>query len=365
MINIKNFTYGKQEANAVKAVAILMMVFHHLFGFPEWVDSNNMFLDFSIGNHQFFNTLATYCKICVSLFMFSTGYSLAINENQTTNYRSVFKKAFSFLRKYWCIFAITLIVGLILQEPFPNIKTIILQAFGLFTGTGYGMNNITIHCNFAWYVTTYLLFIFLFPILKKLCRYNAFIDIVVFFIIIYCGLGVIINYVGSNSFFSQVFDRFRIYCPIGLIGYIFNKHDIFYRVNKYFETLNKPKQIVSLILFCFSSFALRTTYPYMEIDIILSPILVFAISKISCLINSKCLNNLCNILSKHSINIWFLHSLFFTPNKTLQSIAYFPKYPIIIFIWVILLCIAASIAIEFIKHILIKIIQKFRYFLYH
>jgi hypothetical protein len=42
-------------------------------------------------------------------------------------------------------------------------------------------------------------------------------------------------------------------------------------------------------------------------------------------------------LEKNSTNIWFLHGIFFTPNRTLQFIAYWPHYGVLIVLWVLII----------------------------
>lgn len=44
------------------------------------------------------------------------------------------------------------------------------------------------------------------------------------------------------------------------------------------------------------------------------------------------------ILGKESTDIWFLHSIFFTPLRKLQWIAYFPRISVLIWLWTIFIC---------------------------
>lgn len=55
-----------------------------------------------------------------------------------------------------------------------------------------------------------------------------------------------------------------------------------------------------------------------------------------------------NILGEDSMDIWFLHSIFFTPLRKLQRIAYFPRVSVLIWIWTLFLC---CCTIEILKHI--------------
>ena len=48
------------------------------------------------------------------------------------------------------------------------------------------------------------------------------------------------------------------------------------------------------------------------------------------------------VLSKESTNMWLLHEIFLTPLKSIQWIAYFPKYPVLILPWTILVIYSCS-----------------------
>ena len=58
-----------------------MMVFHHLIGFPEWVADSNEWHCITTAGHDVFLYAAYYCKICVAIYIFITGYSIGVKNS--------------------------------------------------------------------------------------------------------------------------------------------------------------------------------------------------------------------------------------------------------------------------------------------
>ena len=68
-------TFTKEHTQIAKGVAILMMLYHHLYIIPERIN-NNFFslIDQVIPNAQ--STIAVFCKLCVCIYVFLSGYGL-------------------------------------------------------------------------------------------------------------------------------------------------------------------------------------------------------------------------------------------------------------------------------------------------
>lgn len=67
----------KDTAKRIQAIAVLMMVFPHTFGFSERILPGISYLGVPFGGTTIEVFLGSMCKICVSLFAFGTGYRLA------------------------------------------------------------------------------------------------------------------------------------------------------------------------------------------------------------------------------------------------------------------------------------------------
>ncbi len=70
-----NFFYGKNESKIINGVAIILMMIHHFFGFPNWLLPNNSFeYIFPIEQTSIPQILANFGKICVSIYAFNSGF---------------------------------------------------------------------------------------------------------------------------------------------------------------------------------------------------------------------------------------------------------------------------------------------------
>lgn len=74
--------------------------------------------------------------------------------------------------------------------------------------------------------------------------------------------------------------------------------------------------------------------------------------------NNTILKNAVNVIANESTNIWFLHCIFFTPNSSVQYIAYAPHYGILIIIWVLIMLIPISMVLRKITNPIIKKINE-------
>ena len=61
---------NKEITTAIKGIAILLMVSHHCFGFPEWYIDSVSYPDFLPYSREF----ANITNICVSIFAVLTGW---------------------------------------------------------------------------------------------------------------------------------------------------------------------------------------------------------------------------------------------------------------------------------------------------
>lgn len=46
------FIFDKQMTTSIKGVAICIMLFHHFFGFPNWIEGGLFFMEFPLGEQQ-------------------------------------------------------------------------------------------------------------------------------------------------------------------------------------------------------------------------------------------------------------------------------------------------------------------------
>ena len=67
--NTNIFAISKQDTSVMKGIAIIAMLCHHVYTWqPEWVEAYPFFL----------TTLGVLGKVCVAIFLFFSGYGLAV-----------------------------------------------------------------------------------------------------------------------------------------------------------------------------------------------------------------------------------------------------------------------------------------------
>lgn len=101
------------DSRVFKGVAILLMIFHHGFGFTERIPAGAPCIDF-LTTHPFVRFLGLGGKICVPIFLFITGLGLASAAEKP--FAGTLKKSLS---RYYGVYLPSLIVGGLLLMFFP------------------------------------------------------------------------------------------------------------------------------------------------------------------------------------------------------------------------------------------------------
>lgn len=118
--------------------------------------------------------------------------------------------------------------------------------------------------------------------------------------------------------------------------------------------------IVGFLLIC-SALVLHGMKSYIEgisIGIVVVPMLMegIAFTKINLV---KWFRKILLVLGENSMNIWFLHCIFFSiaTRELFQPIAYMIKNPIFVVFWILLLCTIVSIPVGKIQRQFMKILK--------
>ena len=121
--------FGPIETKYIKGVAVVLMLYHHLYGFPEKLPSNitGFFLFPDICNF-----MANFGNICVSIFLFLAGYAAYLKLIKTNNPWSHVKSSIlSVYKLYWIVFFIFTPLSILLGKAEFNLIDFILGAAGL------------------------------------------------------------------------------------------------------------------------------------------------------------------------------------------------------------------------------------------
>lgn len=100
----------KDYSNMVKGMAVLMMIMHHIWGFPAKIPA------LPLSNLEV--QLGAAGKICVSIFMFISGYGLYYTFNKKGTIQ-VWHRVWNVYKRFWQVFFIFVPIGfLFLSKPF-------------------------------------------------------------------------------------------------------------------------------------------------------------------------------------------------------------------------------------------------------
>ena len=195
-----NNLIDKRKSFMLKGLGILLMLFHHLFYSPS---STSLFWDYHINirTHDFglVNQLGICAKLCVAIFVFSSGYGLEstfLNKEikVISFYIHRFKKLYL---NYWFIWLLFVPVGIFVfgrtpADAYGNhaIIKMILDFFGLLNLTGsYGYNPTW------WFYSCIILLYLFFPLLHK-CLFSKW--------LLLLSLGLIVSHLARLPILTPI-----------------------------------------------------------------------------------------------------------------------------------------------------------------
>lgn len=322
----------RELTNTIKGVAIILMFFHHFFTMPPmWTSSVSSTYS---GLHLEF--LENPTKICVPVFAFLTGFFYYFSSNKT--YRYSLKKITDLWINYVIIMIVLMALSAILGVFDYSILEIIEEAFAL-------KRDIMVFC---WYVLFYFGAMLMLPLLARL-RTKVECILLVLAIIIPRIIVIIFKRLDEPVLLSvsEVME-FYYYLPCVFSGYIIARIDGLNWLHGKMKHI-KEKYIILYLFICIAfiilPFLIRR---YLIVaDFILTPLFLFGLVSVFKLIRNRSLLIPLNILGKYSLLMWFIHCAFFNICKDYtQPVLYYPKTPILVLIWGLLICLALAAIIK-------------------
>lgn len=309
---------------AIKGLAVLLMVFHHCFGFSRFYVDVPVYL-----NNNILHTIAINAKICVPIFAFLTGWAYYQHQVKSIQYSA--KKIIIFLFDYWII-VIPISIFAILFCGYHYTYGTVGEFLPLFP------HSLMI---FTWYVWFYILIMAIFPIFaiietgqKKACRFLCFIIILASIMLTARKLPILwILWVWYPSAISGYFiAKFRLFETFS--AQIKSKHIAFIIASTFY--------ILSLFVYKYKGTILEQNTGYLS-----APLFIMGSLLLHHAFPAKQFWNILRYMGRHSMNIWFIHCIFFSVNtrEVVQPIAFFWDNPIWIFCVTLLVSLVISIII--------------------
>lgn len=307
---LKEGAFSKENSLAIKAIAIIMMMWHHCFSAGRF---EKYAIDFwPLTQSQAIN-VANFCKICVSLFVFVSGYGLYLTwqkarERGVSTSRWVYEKLVRTLSGFWFVLILAWVVCTFLdnrpyrvygfeQSTLLGLWNMLMEFLGLTNLTGGALLNST-----WWYMSAAVVFIVLFPLI-----YWGFERMGCF-----CTLGVILIFPRLSMGFPG-WTHFYAFMPIFCIGMMCARYDVFARWDRFWDGRATYVKALKLLLMAASLLAIYKVFYHINVntwwDVMwnLFPVPVIFFAK-DYLFKIPGLNQILVFIGKHATNIFLVHT---------------------------------------------------------
>ena len=291
----------KENSKGLYGIAVLLMIYHHLFCIPERLNcSYYSLLGIDMGGGKTLELkIAWFGKICIAIYAFITGYGLFQSVNNKSmdtltarlvyDYSYIIKKIFLFLTKVIIVFCVFAPIGIGLGKiEFDNFVDLVLSAVGY---------NIKINSEW-WYIKVYVCMLLVFPIGNAFFehyRKNEILNKLLLLIVGTCA------FIVARQYLASVY--FVIFCT----GYLISKYRVFQKL----DLITERKLRIGVICVV-TAFVIRIIIAdsaiYNDIDILITPLFIYGV----CILNdyANLYFKLLKKIGEYSTYIWLTHTFF-------------------------------------------------------
>lgn len=342
----------KDDSQAIKGIAILLLLFHHLFY------STGIFTSFDISfapltTQQVVN-LAQMGKMCVSIFAFITGYGLlkSISRIEFSS-KNISKwnitRLFKTMSGYWFIFILSTVITQIIDGRTKEIyfKDGISIPHGIINmiNSFLGISKIVGTPNMLgswWYMSAAIVFILSVPLIFKLSQKIGYFAVIILFA--FAPRLLNIGFPGDTNPISFLL-------PV-IFGMVFAQYDLFEKLQ---EAMNRKKFLTyPAMLVCLAATMLLSYKYYValppekawEIDYGVIPIIFIIFFRLF-IIRIPVIKQVLSFLGKYSMTMFLVHG--FLRSVYLTDFIYGQKHFLLSFLALTVTSLALSIVLDAIK----------------
>lgn len=340
-----NRTFTKYDSQVMKGIAILLMLVHHLFYSADSAHGLPVSYLFFTGKQV--TAFARFCKICVPAFVFVTAYGMTlkyqafVQEGKSVKKLTLFRYAslmISFLFVYVLAFLFCQIGGIRnWSEVYGSGGKSVLYALLDVLCLTYFTDTPTMNPTW-WYMSVAVMLIFVMPLIWKITRKAGILPPV------FLAAAMLASGLEKNQALLCILTAF--------IGCLCAEKDLFGRLEQWFRQ-NRKRGIFGVVLYAGLLFGMlflkfKTGNRYW---VFIYPVSAFALAGLLCRGNgqSAFAKALC-FLGKYSMGMFLTHT--FLKSYYLHDFIYGFRYPILIFIVLVLLSAALSVCLAFLENVL-------------
>lgn len=322
---------SKNDSKMLQGLSVLAMVWLHLFDrdyhglFTPIVFWGGIPLSYYVGQLSDF---------CVFGFAFLSGYAHMLRIDQKGYYKRRLKGLLSVLCSYWEILVVFTVISIIIgqTEYMPSsARKFILSIFLLESYNGAW-----------WYLFTYMILVVISPVVLKWVQKRNPIIILCTGFVIYCTAYYIRFDLDCSNWLLDRIGPFGMTFFEYLLGAIAFKYHILSFLYNIWERLNKilrwgialtiiggmlyghTKIVPSLFIAPFTGFVLMMLFHFWN--------------------KPQFIQDVFLLIGKHSTNIWLIHMFFYL--YLFENLIYIAKYPILIFVSMLIITIALSVVLK-------------------
>lgn len=339
--------FTKAETRFCKGIAIILMLFHHLFN--DYEEYAGYVVDYSPFSEDRIMYLALLGKVCVAIFAFLSGYGITVNyhvkcertggaKSQGETVRFIFRRYWKLMAAYWFVFALTLLCQPLGRTVFDaygeNVKDIlvyfIIDVFGLSYLFGTPSLNPT-----WWYMSIAIAIVLIIPLVIWLIQKIG-------------AMGTLMLSIMCLGF-TGLSNASTVYLFPAVLGAVCFGGNVFGRVDDF----GRGRKLTCLIKSLFLLFAgmclatLRTNYNYFGImDGLIALDLALLVHVL--LVKIPIVNRAMEFLGKESGNMFMIHNQLYS--------FYFPGFFYSFHYWWLIL--AALVAVSCLVSVVINFIRR-------
>lgn len=336
VVSNQTFKLSLNDTQVLKGVALLLLLCHHCWYTGEGFD------DVFVFGKPVFQQIGVFCKLCVSLFVFLSGYGLTVGAMKDNGVGKVVnfyrKRYFKLMVNYWFIWLLFVPLGVfVFDRTFPAVygENYVFKALADF----FGLHNIIVgHFNGYnptwWFYGCIILLYLSYPLIWK---YRDYWFLLILFALLTPVLGKFLRNGGAFKYllpFVCGMSYAYLKIPIGNVKIS----------GKFFLT-------IIFFLLCAYRFFISNAIAWDSV------IIVWGVYLYKCFLPMKNFYVALSFLGRHSFNIFLFHTFIYV--YYFHDYIFWSRNPILIFATLLMVSIIISVLIEKLKEVLkINYLQK-------
>ena len=323
----------KSQTAMLKGVAIMMMLFLHLFNFPTIATKCHPFLFLNDVPIVYFVSRA--CNP-VGIFLMLSGYGLSyLYARERLSLKGQLQRLLKLYIHYLCILLVFVVLGsYVLPEKYPG------------TISEFLMNMMGVSCSYnpvTWFLLPFMLLslssVLLFKYLDKIrLRYSLLIVWILFMFATFVYSRYVAPANAYDKWYTNIVIYFQFLLPF-LIGAAFYRY--FDRLNFYGRILRARQILLSAILLLL--FILNCLFPSAAVAYIFQFSYIFLFLQLKMPLFVR---RILQFLGRFSMAMWIIHAFFCY--QLFPAFIYGFKYPLLIYIVLLVVSLLSAISIDFI-----------------